>query len=208
MTPSSATPDHNAPSYSAPDSAPHSVPKLGVPSSGAPEHGEVDFAHCPSDIKIEMASGGDRHRLLTAQIFIPTAVERVWQTLTDYECLADFIPNLSESRRIPHPDGGIRLEQIGSQSLLKFKFCARVVLDMLEQFPHQLTFEMVEGDFKTFKGAWHLQPAAEDGLGTHLTYHLTVCPSRIVPVRMIEQRLGNNLCENLVAIRERAIATA
>ncbi|MGF1538673.1 MAG: SRPBCC family protein [Elainellaceae cyanobacterium] len=185
MTPSSATPNYDASDYS-----------------------EVDFAHCPSDIEMEMVATGDRHRMLTAKIFIPTAVERVWQTLTDYECLAEFIPNLSESRRIPHPDGGIRLEQIGSQSLLKFKFCARVVLDMFEQFPHQLTFEMVEGDFKTFKGTWHLQPSSEEVLGTHLTYHLTVCPSRIVPVRMIEQRLGNNLCENLIAIRERAIAAA
>ncbi|MGF1514928.1 MAG: SRPBCC family protein [Elainellaceae cyanobacterium] len=197
-------------------------------SSVTPEYNEADFSHCPSDIEMQMTATGDRHRLLTARILVPAAVERVWQTLTDYEHLADFIPNLSESRRIYHPDGGIRLEQIGSQSLLKFKFCARVVLDMIEHFPHQLNFEMVEGDFRTFKGCWQLQPADSDTngtkanstkansakanntkasqKGTYLIYQLTVCPSRVVPVRLIEQRLGNNLCENLVAIRDRAIA--
>ncbi|MEO0407729.1 MAG: SRPBCC family protein [Cyanobacteria bacterium P01_A01_bin.135] len=170
----------------------------------AADYNQASFPKCPADIAIQMQDMGDRHRLLTAQVIIPAAVERVWHTLTDYERLADFIPNLSESRRIAHPAGGIRLEQIGSQSLLKFKFCARVVLDMVEQFPHRLQFEMVEGDFKTFKGAWDLQPAGQDG-STQLTYSLTVCPSRIVPVRAIEQRLGNNLCENLTAIRDRSL---
>ena len=175
-------------------------------SMTASDYNQASFSKCPSDIAVTMENIGDRHRLLTAQILIPTAVERVWQTLTDYEQLADFIPNLSESRRISHPAGGIRLEQIGSQSLLKFRFCARVVLDMVEHFPHQLQFEMVEGDFKTFKGTWDLQPAPEHQNTTQLTYQLTVCPSRIIPVRAIEQRLGNNLCENLSAIRQRSLA--
>ncbi|MGB3612438.1 MAG: SRPBCC family protein [Elainellaceae cyanobacterium] len=176
-------------------------------TSSVPNHSEAEFSHCPADIEMSMLATSDRHRLLTAQIFIPTVVEQVWQTLTDYERLADFIPHLSESRRIQHPDGGIRLEQIGSQSLLKFKFCARVVLDMIEHFPHQLQFEMVEGDFRTFKGSWQLQANRQEAVnGTQLIYQLTVCPSRVVPVRLIEQRLGNNLCENLVAIRERATA--
>ena len=180
--------------------------------TSVPGHNEVSFPHCPSDIAVKMVTLSDRHRLLTAQIDIPATVERVWQTLTDYEQLADFIPNLAESRRIEHPAGGIRLEQIGSQSLLKFKFCARVVLDMVEQFPHRLLFEMVEGDFKTFKGAWELEPSPKtaDGVGvsagTQLTYSLTVCPSRLIPVRVIEQRLGNNLCDNLKAIRQHSIA--
>ena len=179
--------------------------------SSLPDHNATEFPQCPSDIEIKMLATGDRHRRLTAQIFVPAAVEQVWQTLTDYEGLADFIPSLSESRLVAHPKGGIRLEQIGSQSMLKFKFCARVVLDMIEHFPHQLNFEMVEGDFKTFKGSWLLQSASNAASsdapdGTQLIYSLTVCPSRIIPVRMIEQRLGNNLCENLIAIRDRAIA--
>ncbi len=196
MTPSPVTPDYDA-SGSLPDY-----------SGSLPDYNEADFSCCPTDIDLQMVAARDRHRVLTAKIFVPVEVEQVWQTLTDYEGLASFIPNLAESNRIQHPNGGIRLEQIGSQSMLRFKFCARVVLDMVENFPSQLHFEMVEGDFRTFKGCWQLEPAtdaATNQSGTQLTYHLTVCPSRIIPVRLIEQRLGNNLCENLMAIRDRAI---
>ncbi|NET10959.1 MAG: cyclase, partial [Symploca sp. SIO2B6] len=108
-----------------------------------------------------------RQRKITATIEIPHSVEQIWSILTDYERLADFIPSLKQSKQIEHPDQGIRIEQIGSESLLKLKFCARVVLDMIESFPHTVGFEMVEGDFKAFSGEWQLQPIQyTEGSGT------------------------------------------
>ncbi|MCU0566437.1 MAG: SRPBCC family protein [Oculatellaceae cyanobacterium Prado106] len=155
------------------------------------------------EICTEKAEG--RQRQISARIQIPHPVDQVWQILTDYDHLADFIPNLAKSRKISHPKGGIRLEQVGTQSLLKFKFCARVVLDMVEQFPHQLDFQMVEGDFKKFFGSWQLQPSA-DGQGTDLRYVVSVLPPLAMPVGMIERRLKEGLVSNLSAIRQRADA--
>lgn len=152
-------------------------------------------------INVQTEKLDGRQRQITATIQIPHAVEQVWSVLTDYEGLADFIPSLQESRRISHPEDGIRIEQIGSESLLKLKFCARVVLDMVEQFPHRLSFEMVEGDFKQFSGEWQLQPC---DVGTALTYTVIVWPSRLMPVGMIERRLGKGLQMNLVSIQKRA----
>lgn len=145
-----------------------------------------------------------RGRQLSAGIYIPHPLERVWQILTDYDHLADFIPNLATSRRIAHPHGGIRIEQVGTQSLLKFKFCARVVLDMIEQFPHRLNFEMVEGDFKAFSGSWILQPIETTEAATQLCYQVSVLPPRTMPIGLIERRLKSNLAVNLTAIRQRA----
>ncbi|NET51824.1 MAG: cyclase, partial [Merismopedia sp. SIO2A8] len=138
-------------------------------------------------------------------IEIPHSVEQIWSILTDYERLADFIPSLKQSKQIEHPDQGIRIEQIGSESLLKLKFCARVVLDMIESFPHTVGFEMVEGDFKAFSGEWQLQPIQyTEGSGTALTYTLRVWPSRLMPVGMIERRLSQGLQINLNSIKQRA----
>ncbi|MBF2074211.1 MAG: SRPBCC family protein [Synechococcales cyanobacterium C42_A2020_086] len=145
-----------------------------------------------------------RGRQLSASIHIPHSLERVWQILTDYDHLADFIPNLATSRRIAHPQGGIRIEQVGTQSLLKFKFCARVVLDMIEQCPHRLDFEMVEGDFKAFSGSWILQPIEATEATTQLCYQVSVLPPRTMPIGLIERRLKSNLAVNLTAIRRRA----
>lgn len=150
------------------------------------------------EVQVEQPQG--RQRRLSARIQIPYSAEQIWQILTDYEQLADFIPNLSQSRRLSEANGKTRIEQVGAQSFLKLKFCARVVLDMVEQFPNALNFQMVEGDFKEFFGSWRLQPAEQ---GTTLEYTLTVLPPRTMPIALIERRLKQDLAVNLRAIAQR-----
>jgi ribosome-associated toxin RatA of RatAB toxin-antitoxin module len=157
------------------------------------------------DVDVTSEQIDSRQRKISAKIQIPFPVEQIWDILTDYETLADFIPNLSKSRLIDHPTGGIRLEQIGSQCLLNFQFCARVVLDMVETFPYQIEFRMVEGDFKVFEGSWLLQPALGTALSsTELIYTVRIMPRLFMPVNLIERRLHQNLRVNLVSIRQRA----
>lgn len=153
-----------------------------------------------SDVEVVSHASG-RQRQITAKIWIPRPVEQVWQILTRYNELAEFIPNLTQSRQIEHPEGGIRIEQTGSEALLRVKFCARVVLDMVEQFPNQIDFEMVEGDFKQFCGSWTLQPIKG---GTDLAYSVSILPPRIMPANLIERKLRSGLVANLTAIRQRA----
>lgn len=143
-----------------------------------------------------------RHRQVQAQIFLPFAPEQIWNVLIDYEALADFIPNLAKSQRLSHPEG-VRIEQVGVKNALFLKFSARVVLDMVEEFPHAIHFKMVEGDFKAFSGSWKMQASTQDSTGTTLIYTLQVCPTRLIPVKAIEQQLGKDLPRNLLAIRQR-----
>ncbi|WP_008309289.1 SRPBCC family protein [Leptolyngbya sp. PCC 6406] len=147
-----------------------------------------------------------RNRRIRARITVPCSLEQVWQVLTDYDGLADFIPNLALSRRIDHPTQGIRLEQVGAQCFLNIKFCARVVLDMVEQFPHQLSFQMVEGDFKRFQGCWSLEAVdSPEGMMTQLAYEVTLLPPRAIPGTLIERHLCQHLTQNLQAIRHQAM---
>lgn len=157
------------------------------------------------DVEVSSEQIQGRERQISARVQIPYPVEQVWQILTDYDHLADFIPSLSKSQRIEHPQGGIRIEQIGTQALLRFKFCARVVLDMVEQFPHQLQFQMVEGDFKRFYGSWNLEPVQTvQGSATNLSYTVLVLPPRAMPAALIERKLKSGLVVNLSAIQQRA----
>jgi ribosome-associated toxin RatA of RatAB toxin-antitoxin module len=171
------------------------------------ESAELDLPQdlLASEVEVSTDRSEGRERQISARICIPYPIEQVWQILTDYDHLADFIPSLAKSQRINHPQGGIRIEQIGTQALLKFKFCARVVLDMVEHFPQRLDFQMVEGDFKAFGGSWTLQPIPlANGTGTELCYQVTVLPPRTMPVNLIERRLKSGLMTNLSAIRRRA----
>lgn len=165
---------------------------------------DLEIDSTPTDavtVTVEKLAG--RQRQLEAQIQLLHPLDRVWTVLTDYEALADFIPNLSHSRRLAHPEDGIRLEQVGQESALFLNFSARVVLDLTEVYPQAIHFQMVEGDFRSFNGSWllstqdHLQPL------THLTYRLLIVPKLAMPVAAIEKRLRRNLAANLLAIRER-----
>ena len=168
----------------------------------------ADAENLPS-VEVQVEKIADRQRQITARVQIPQPVEQVWKVLTNYEALADFIPNLAKSRLLNHPQGGIRLEQVGSQRLLNFNFCARVVLDLEEYFPKEINFQMVEGDFKGFSGSWCLQPCTLDNsIGTDLCYTIQVWPKLTMPITIIERRLSKDLRSNLLAIYQRVESLA
>jgi ribosome-associated toxin RatA of RatAB toxin-antitoxin module len=155
-------------------------------------------------VEVEVEKIAQRQRQISAKVQIPQPVEKIWKVLTDYEALADFIPNLAKSRLMEHPEGGIRLEQIGSQRILNFNFCARVVLDLEEYFPKEINFRMVEGDFKGFSGSWCLEPClVGEYVATNLSYRIQVWPKLTMPIGMIENRLSKDIQLNLLAIYQR-----
>jgi ribosome-associated toxin RatA of RatAB toxin-antitoxin module len=172
-------------------------------SNSASDHSNLE-ENLTTDVQVQIEKIAERKRQITAKIQIPQSVEQVWKVLTDYEALAEFIPNLAKSRRLAHPTGGIRLEQVGSQRLLNLNFCARVVLDLEECFHKAINFQMVEGDFKEYSGNWYLEPyCVGEDLGTNLCYTLYILPKLVMPVTVIERRLKNDLQLNLLAIRQR-----
>jgi len=159
-------------------------------------------------VAVETETLERRRRCITARTPIEAAPEAIWAVLTDYEALAEFIPNLSASNRLERPDGGIRLEQIGAQRALGLDIRARVVLDLEEDFPDQIRFALVEGDFQEFSGAWQLHPLAADPPQTELAYTVTVRPKRTLPVAAIARRLRQDLAANLEAVRQRVAERA
>jgi ribosome-associated toxin RatA of RatAB toxin-antitoxin module len=173
-----------------------------APLDGDAAAGVAIAAETGVSIHTEKLDG--QQRRIRAFTEIPATAEQVWQVLTDYDNLASFIPNLSCSQRLSHPQGGIRLEQIGSQCFLSIKFCARVVLDMVEAFPQELRFSMVEGDFRQFEGKWTLEPVEEaQESRVRLGYDLVIRPPRAMPVALIERHIRHDLTRNLQAICDR-----
>lgn len=55
-------------------------------------------------------------------------------TLTDYDRLAEYVPNLTQSKVRPSDDGKIRLLQEGAQKIVGFDFRASVEMCMDEHF--------------------------------------------------------------------------
>ncbi|XP_068660004.1 uncharacterized protein [Aristolochia californica] len=163
---------------------------------------EDQRVHCEVDVV------SWRERRVRAWISVEADVDSVWNVLTDYERLADFIPNLVCSGRIPCPHPGrIWLEQRGLQRALYWHIEARVVLD-LQEFPHlangrELHFSMVDGDFKKFEGKWSVKAGVRSCMTT-LSYEVNVIPRFNFPAILLERIIRSDLPVNLVALACRA----
>ena len=96
----------------------------------------------------------DHHsKHIFAEVRIHASVEQVWRVITDYDNLADFVPNLVVSERLPsNVTGRIQLRQIGCSQSVFWRLEAEAVLECVEVHKamgaKELRFKAVEGDFQ------------------------------------------------------------
>lgn len=79
----------------------------------------------------------------------------MWRVLTDYDKLADFVPNLLACERMSCPNSGrIRLRQRGCSQSVFLRLEAQAVLELQEVHKpmnrRELRFVAVEGDFEVW----------------------------------------------------------
>ena len=88
-----------------------------------------------------------------AEVKIAASVEQVWRVITDYDHLADFVPNLVTSERLPPTaPGRIHLRQVGCSQSVFWRLEAEAVLECVEMQKamgaKELRFKAIEGDFE------------------------------------------------------------
>ena len=153
---------------------------------------------------MEVLPGGTRR--LAAQLTTLLDFNSLWEVLTNYNQLSDYIPNLLSSDVISRVDNQVQLKQIGSQEFLGFNFSAEILMKLIEDKPNGvIRFSLIKGDFRKFDGSWKISnsPLIE---GCSLTYELTVQGCLGMPVKLIEKHLRKNLVTNLLSVEEAAFA--
>eukprot|EP00897_Mesotaenium_endlicherianum_P006544 jgi/Mesen1/5918/ME000030S05185 len=168
-------------------------------------------------VTIEKLRGNSRR--VTAKIAIHGPLETVWEVLTDYGRLAEYIPSLAVNELQEKRPNGARLLQIGEQEVaLGIKFRARAIVDCEESslresedgIERDIDFTMVEGDFKVFKGTWSMLQNKQNDVDavaipkTILSYSVLVTPHPWLPVGLIEGRISREIRSNLTCIRREA----
>jgi hypothetical protein len=86
--------------------------------------------------KVYIESPTINSRKITSSITIDGTPEDVYSILTDYNNLADSIPNLTKSYLVPSPVGVKRIFQEGAQRIIGFEFRASLIMDMVEYGAH------------------------------------------------------------------------
>ena len=89
------------------------------------------------------------HRRAIAAITIDAPLKAVWKVITDYDNLADFVPNVASSQRIALPPNApakvIRIRQVGYKNMPYMCLHAETVLDLVETPCSEIQFRQVEG---------------------------------------------------------------
>lgn len=122
-----------------------------------------------------------------AQVDLPWPPERVFDLVADFDHLGDFVSAIDSSRVVRRDSTATIVRQVGTTTLLVSK-TVRMTLRFQPRRPAELRFEIVDGDFRVYYGAWKFAAA---GAGTHLTYDVTFAAAAELPgvlVRHVVQR--------------------
>jgi len=105
--------------------------------------------------RVKVDSGLTGVRVDASQVVYADAAT-VWSTITDYNRLAAFIPDMVSSRLVSAPGTPKRVEQIADAGLFAFIMPDRVVLAMEEQSGNALRFRAISGKVASMSGEWRI----------------------------------------------------
>lgn len=116
-------------------------------------------ARAAEDVSVEATRRDDALELV-CRALLDAPLELVWQTLTDYDRLADFIPGMRRSRLVERQGAVAVIEQSGDAGFLFFSFPLDVTLASTERPPYALEVKLLKGDLKRLDGAYRIEPQA------------------------------------------------
>ena len=142
----------------------------------------------------------------TCRILTNSSVEDAWQVLTDYENFSKFLPGVESSQLIEKKGDRIIVEQVNKIKTLVFSIEARLQIAQTETYPQQIAFEAIDGDIKTLKGKWTLEPVspypsapADQVL---LTHKVVVEPNKSLSDEIFFKIYEDRLEETVAAIKQ------
>jgi len=109
------------------------------------------------DISVEATRRDDALEVV-CRVSLDAPLELVWQTLTDYSRLAEFIPGMRRSRVVERRGAVTVVEQSGVAGFLFLTFPIEVTLASTERPPHALDVILLKGNLKRLDGGYRIAP--------------------------------------------------
>jgi carbon monoxide dehydrogenase subunit G len=114
-------------------------------------------AQAAGEISVEATRREDALEVV-CRATLEAPLDLVWQTLTDYNRLADFIPGMRRSRVVERRGPVAVVEQLGDAGFLFLTFPIEVTLASTERPPYTLEVSMLKGNLKRLDGAYRIEP--------------------------------------------------
>ncbi len=123
----------------------------------------------------------------------------VWETLTDYNRLANFVPGMTLSRQISAPSASVKMvEQKGEGGLLALVLPDHVILELRETPHTRIGFKSVSGFVTSMRGEWVIDGSRSPVI---LGYR-----ARVVPALPPPPMLTDDYVQEAIGLRLEAVA--
>lgn len=119
-------------------------------------------ARAQSDFSVEAVRRGDAVEV-RAHAILEASVQLVWEVISDYERLPQFVPHLKRSVVLARNGNRVLLEQSGEARFAFFAVPIEVRLEVIEQAPEWITSRAVGGNLRRMTGRYELHPDAARG---------------------------------------------
>ncbi|MEM8828748.1 MAG: SRPBCC family protein [Cyanobacteria bacterium P01_G01_bin.19] len=142
----------------------------------------------------------------TCRILANSSVENAWQVLTDYENFAEFLPGVESSVLLEQQGDRTVFEQINKIKTFVFSIEARLQIANTELYPQQIAFEAIDGDIKSLKGKWTLEPVSPypsaPANQVLMTHKVVVEPNQSLSDDLFYKIYESRLEETVAAIKQ------
>lgn len=145
-----------------------------------------------SDFSVKTDKRGEEvHVDARASLVAPLSI--VWQTLTDYNRLAEFISGISKSRLVEYRSNAAIVEQVGEAGFLFFRVPIDVVVESMELPPHVIEVRVLKGNLKKLDGRYEIEEGATSTDPIVLRWRGIIEPEKPLPPLIGELILRNNV---------------
>lgn len=117
---------------------------------------------------------------VSANAVVQAAPAAVWKTLTGYERMSEFVPDLSSCRVLSRNGNEVIIEQQGTARFLFMSHPIRLVVRAMETPMASIDIDLISGDMRHYESRWALTPMPETG-GTRIVFSSRLMPGFYVP---------------------------
>lgn len=143
--------------------------------------------------------------IVDASLVAPVPPRQAWDVLTDYEHMADFMPQVNSSKVLERREGRLRVSQSGRIFFgpipISFDYLREVELTPYSE----IRSRVIGGSLKSGAVTTQLIP---QGAATRIVYHSEAVPNIWVPLGIGEAFIRNSVREQLVTMRDEMLRRA
>lgn len=150
-----------------------------APAYGAGQASRLDIPKLEvsvNRVKIDSLHLYEVHASGTVNASLPS----VWHTLTTYDRMEEFVPDLASCRVLSRNGNEVIIEQFGTARFLFMSRSIHLVVRATEQPMSSIDIALVSGDMRHYEARWELIPIPETG-GTRVVYSGRLMPNFYVP---------------------------